>query len=136
MSEGVFTIGRVDAGAGAFAAVTDNFQRSTTGTAAGTAGVSISTKPGRFYRAVVQNAGSTAYFVQIFDKATAPLGGDVPIWQERLPASTEAKIDLTNINGLPCLNGIGIAISSTAGSLTLAGQNDIAFRSVIFTASK
>jgi hypothetical protein len=135
MSEGTWTMGRVDAGAGAFAKVADNFQRSTSGVAAGTAGVSISTKPGRFYRAVVENGAATAYFVQVFDKATAAVNADVPIWEERLAVSGECKIDLTNVNGLPCLNGISIAISSTAGTLTLAVANDIAYRSVIFTAS-
>ncbi len=129
-------MGRVDAGAGFVAKVGDNFQRSTTGTAAGTAGVSISTKPGRIYRLIVQNGAATAYFVQIHDKATAAVNNDVPIWVKRMAVSSECEIDLTNINGLPCVNGISIAISSTSGLLTLAVSNDIAFRSVVFTASQ
>lgn len=136
MSEGTWTMGRVDAGAGAFPSKTDNFQRATSGTAAGTAGISISTKPGRFYRAVVQNGAATAYFVQIFDKSTAAVNADVPVWQERMAVSSECKIDLTNVNGLPVVNGISLAISTTAGSLTLPLSTDIAFRSVIFTASQ
>lgn len=135
MAEGIWTQGRVDAGTSTAmgTGVSDNFKRSTSGTAAGTAGISISAKPGRVYRLIVENGSATAYFVQLFDKATAPVNADVPIWEKRLPVSTECEIDLTNINGLPCVNGIGLAISSTAGSLTLAIANDIAYRSVVFT---
>ena len=133
MSEGIWTMGRVDAATFAGQPVADGFKRSTSGVAAGTAGVIISAKPGRFYRAVVQNGAATAYFVQVFDKATAPVNTDVPIYSKRLPVSGECEIDLTDINGLPVTAGIGIAISSTAGVLTLAVATDIAFRTVVYT---
>lgn len=133
MSEGSWTLGRVDAAAFAGQTVADNFKRSTSGVAAGTAGVAISTKPGRFYRALVENGAATAYYVQVFDKASAPVNTDVPIYEKRLAVSGECEIDLTNVNGLPCANGIGLAISSTPGTLTLAVANDIAFRTVIYT---
>ena len=136
MSGGVFTMGLVGAGAGAFAKTTDGFQRSTSGVAAGTAGIVIAAKPGRFYRAEVQNGAATAYFLQVFDKATAPMNTDVPIYSKRLPVSGECEIDLTDVNGLPCQLGIGIAISSTPGVLTLAIATDIDHRTIIFTASK
>jgi hypothetical protein len=38
-----------------------------------------------------------------------------------------------NVNGIPCLNGISIAISTTPTTLTLAVANDIAQRTVIYT---
>ncbi len=136
MSEGVFTLPLVSAGAGAFAKTTDGFQRATSGVAVGTAGISISQKPGRFYRAVVQNGGATAYYLQVFDKATAAVNANVPIWQQRILASGEVVLDLTNVNGLPCLLGISLAISSTPGTLTLAAATDVAFYSVIYTASQ
>lgn len=136
MSEGVFTMPLVTAGAGAFAKTTDSFQRSTSGVAAGTAGVIIAAKPGRFYRGVIQNGSATAYFVMVFDKATAPVNGDTPVFEKRLAVSGEVDIDLVNVNGVPCLNGIGIAISSTPGTLTLAIANDIAYRSIFYTASQ
>lgn len=138
MAKGVFTIGLVDTGAtnSAFAdyPVADNFRRATSGTAAGTAGIVISAKPGRVYRVVAQNGSATAYFLQIHDKATAPVNTEVPIYVKRLPVSGECEIDLTTINGLPVRNGLGIAISSTSGTLTLAVANDLAFRTVIYTA--
>lgn len=138
MAKGVFTLGRVDTGAtnNAFGdwPVADNFRRSTSTGAAGTAGIVISSKPGRVYRLIAQNSAATAYFLQIHDKATAPVNTEVPIFVKRLPSSGEVEIDLTNINGMPVQNGISIAISSTAGTLTLAVANDLAFRTVIYTA--
>jgi hypothetical protein len=120
---------------GVNASPSDGFKRSTSGTAAGTAGIVVSAKPGRPYRVLVQNGAATAYYVQLFDKATAPVNADVPIWSKRMAASSECEIDLTNINGLQCALGIGLAISSTAGALTLAIATDIAFRSVVYTAA-
>jgi hypothetical protein len=133
MGGGQWTQGRVDIGT-AGQGVSDNFKRATSGVAAGTAGIVISSKPGRFYKGVYENGSATAYFLQIFDKATAPVNTDVPIYEKRLPASGEVEIDEVLINGLACTLGIGIAISSTAGTLTLAVANDLAFRSTIFTA--
>lgn len=146
MAEGIWTQGLIDVGNPATAMAgyppKDNFRRSTSGTAAGTAGIVISAKPGRFVRGVFVNTSLTvAYYIQVFDKATAPVANDVPIWQTRvLPVSAATapggalEVDLTNVNGLPCLAGIGIAISSTPGLLTLAAANDLAYRSIIYTA--
>lgn len=132
MSGGTWTLGRIDVDANNPPG--DAFKRASSGTAAGTAGIVVSAKPGRFYRGVFQNGGATKYYVQVFDKATAPVNTDVPIYSKTLPASGEVELDLTNVNGLKCLLGIGIAISSTAGVLTLALATDIAFRSVVYTA--
>lgn len=138
MAKGIYTLGRVDTGdtTNAFNdyPVADNFRRSTSGVAAGTAGIVISAKPGRFYRAEVQNGAATAYFFQVFDKATAPVNGDTPIYCKRLPSSGEVEPDLTNVNGLACVNGVSVAISSTGGTLTLAASADIIHRTVIYTA--
>jgi hypothetical protein len=136
MSEGVFTMPLVTAGAGAFAKTTDSFKRATSGVAVGTAGISISSKPGRFYRAVVENGGATAYYLQVFDKATAAINADVPVYEKRLAASGECELDLVNVNGVPCLNGISLAISTTPGTLTLAAATDVAYYSVFYTASQ
>ena len=136
MSEGTWFMGRVESGVAPFPGTSDNFQRSTSGVAAGVAGIVISTKPGRFYSANVQNGGATAYWVLVFDKATAPVNGDTPTVSRKLTASGECLIDTGGVNGVPVQLGIGIAISSTAGTLTLAIANDIVFRTVVYTASK
>jgi hypothetical protein len=135
MSEGTWFQGRVDLPVVGGTQPIDNFKRSVSFTAAGTAGIVISAKPGRFYRCTAENTGVTAYFLQVFDSATAPVNAAVPIYQERLPASGEAKIDLSDVNGWPCVTGISIAISSTAGVLTLAVAADLASRAVVYTSN-
>lgn len=127
---GYFTQGRTEAsaqGAG------DCFRTSVNAAAEGTAGIVISATPGRVYRLIVQNGAATAYYVQIHNKATAPINTELAIWSKRLPVSSEVEIDLTNINGLVCTTGISIALSSTPLALTLALATDIAFRSVVYT---
>lgn len=133
MSGGTWTLGRIDLDTNN-APTADAFKSASSGTAAGTAGIVISSKPGRFYRGIFQNSSATKYYVQVFDKATAPVNTDVPVFSKTLPASGEVEIDLTNVNGLRCLLGIGIAISTTAGVLTLAVATDLAFRRVVYTA--
>lgn len=114
--------------------VGSDFVRSSSGTAVGTAGVLVvSAKLGRLYRLQVVNGSATAYYLQIFDKATAPVNTDVPIDSFRLAVSSEREIDYTNVNGLYFALGCGIAISSTPGVLTLAVADNIAFYRAFYT---
>lgn len=93
----------------------------------GTAGVLLKgAAKGRLYRLDVVNVAATAYYVMVFDKATAPVNGDTPIWRRRLAASGELSLVLEEF-GLACANGIGFAISSTDGTLTLAVADDVHF---------
>jgi len=137
MSEGVWPIGRADVGVadGFSFPVADGFRFTSSGTAAGTAGIVIGTagKAGRLYHLTVQNGAATAYFVQVFNKATAPVNTDIPVFVRRLPASSELDVDLSEVGGIVCPLGIGIAISSTAGTLTLAIANDVSFRAAWYT---
>lgn len=89
----------------------------------GLAGVSIVAKPGRVYHIAAVNNAATPYFLQIHNKATAPVAADVPVWECKLPASLDCDIDW-GVAGLYLTLGFGVAISSTAGSLTLAAAND------------
>lgn len=94
-------------------------------TAFGTAGVSVSVKNGRLYKLrIVNKAAATKYFAQVFDKATAPVAADVPIWEGQVAAASDVEFNFATDGGLPVANGIGIAISTTAGALTLAGATD------------
>jgi hypothetical protein len=139
MAQGTWFQGRTDVGSTANAMgtspVTDNFRRTSSGVAVGTAGVVISAKPGRLYRLIVQNGAATAYYLQIHNKATAPINTEVPVYVKRLPVSSEVEIDLSDVNGLVCTAGIGLAISSTAGTLTLAVADNIAFYAAFYTAT-
>lgn len=91
-------------------------------TAFGTAGASFTAKQGRLYRVTVHNKSATPYYFQIHDKATAPLAAEVPIWEERLPASTSITFQFDA--GLYCALGIGFGLSTTPEALTLAAATD------------
>lgn len=99
-------------------------------TAFGTAGVSVATKPGRLYLIRGINSSATvAYYLQIFDKATAPVATDVPIWEIGLPAKAATTqtgdcVEDFGLAGLYFATGLGIAISTTKGVLTLAAATD------------
>lgn len=97
--------------------------RSGPSNAFGLAGISVTAKPGRLYQLSVVNAGATAYYLQVFDKATAPVASDVPIWERRLPASGDV-FQSFELAGLYVSLGLGIAISTTPRLLTLAAAND------------
>ncbi len=100
-------------------------QRSTSPAAkAGTAGIVLKASAGRLYRLDVVNVGATPYYVMVFDKSTAPVNGDTPIWRRRLAASGELSLSFEEF-GLACATGISFAISSTDGTLTLAVALDV-----------
>jgi hypothetical protein len=115
MSEGVFLEPRN--------ANTNALLRSGPSTAFGTAGLSVTAKPGCLYQFNAINTGATAYYLQIHDKATAPVASDVPIWEMRLAASGDLPTSF-QLAGLYFANGIAFAISTTPRLLTLAAAND------------
>lgn len=105
----------------------DNDPKRTTSSAkVGTAAVVLKAAEGRLYRLDVVNVSATAYYVMVFDAATAPTDGDTPIWRRRLPANGELELELETF-GLGCTNGIAFAISSTDATLTLAAADDVHF---------
>lgn len=85
----------------------------------GLAAISVRATAGRLYQATITNTSATAYFIQFHDKATAALTGESPIWFRRLTASSETFVNFDPF-GLYFANGISIAISSTASTLTMA----------------
>ncbi len=89
----------------------------------GTAGLVVTAKAGRIYRVSVVNSAATRYFLQIHDKATAPINGDLPVWEQDLPVSGGAVIDF-GMNGHYVALGFNLALSSTKGALTLAIATD------------
>ncbi len=99
--------------------------RFTNFTAFGTGASTVKTGAGRLYAAIIINTSATAYFVQFFDTASAPVNGDVPIWERRISASAELFANFDPY-GLVFASGMRIAISSTATTLTYAvGDNAI-----------
>ena len=84
----------------------------------------IKTGPGILYGFTVTNTKAAIQFVQVFDAATLPADGAVPIIAKSLPAS-----DAVGFNWLPgrtFLTGIVICNSSTQGTKTI-GSADCLF---------
>lgn len=116
MSEGVFLDPRNQN--------TNALLRSGPSAAFGTAGLSVTAKPGCLFQFNVLNkSASTAYYVQLHDKATAPAAADVPIWEQKLAAGADIPTSF-QLAGLFFSKGIGIAISTTPSVLTLASADD------------
>ncbi len=99
-------------------------KRASQTTAFGTAAVSLSTKGGRLYKLRVLNtSAATKYFVQIHDKASAAIATEIPVWEGQAAGSTDIEFDF-GLAGLYLRNGCSVALSTTAGVLTLAGATD------------
>lgn len=89
----------------------------------GTAGLLVSDKPGCLYQFSALNKAATRYYLQLHDKATAPLVSEVPIFEFELPASGSQAISF-QLAGLYFSLGIGFAISTTPRLLTFAASDD------------
>lgn len=87
----------------------------------------IASKFGRAYKLRATNkAASTTYYVMLFDKATAPVNGNVPFVRLTVKAASDADLDLSGW-GHYFANGLAIALSTTADTLTLASADDAVF---------
>jgi hypothetical protein len=79
------------------------------------------TGKGAIRRAVVTNTTGTAGYLQVHDALTLPVDTTVPVFSIQLPASGSAVIE-----DLHCAIGAVLAISTTAGTLTIS-TNDAFF---------
>ncbi len=95
---------------------------------AGEVAVAVGATARRVYQVdVVADPGAAAtLWLMVFDKAAAPVVTDVPILRARLGGGF-ASIDL-GVFGHELTNGLGLGLSTTVGSLTLAGANDAFFQ--------
>lgn len=66
------------------------------------------------------NAGASAVFVQVFDKATAPAGGDVPAFVFTVPAGGGVLVDSTWWQGARVAAGLAVGVSTTHATFTAA----------------
>lgn len=102
----------------------------------GTAGLVIANNVSRLYKLTAVNQSATAYYIQVFDKAIAPIDNDLPIWQRALKAQAAGPEDVEldfGLAGLTCTTGLSIALSSTPNLLTLAGASN-AYAFALFAA--
>lgn len=80
-------------------------------------------KPALLYHVHVYNSGAAATYLHVFDKATAPTGGDIPVVVARIAAATHETL---RFDGRPFSLGIGVALSAAVDSLSV-GSADAMF---------
>jgi hypothetical protein len=74
--------------------------------------------PGLFYRVNGINKSNVDGYVQLHDSSSLPANGAVPLKTWVAQANFEFNENI--LDGIPCVNGIVLALSSTATTLTLA----------------
>lgn len=81
---------------------------------------------GAIRSAYAENRHSAKQYLQIFDKATAPQAGDVPLISVPMPAGGGGFVlddSLWGIEGQALQTGLAFGISSTVGSFTAGNAN-------------
>lgn len=126
MAEGTFPIAR------AASSANDPSQATSGGTPVGTAGVNLKATAGRLYHLAAYNKSGTAYILMVFNKATAPVNSDAPVLRKHIAAHGDCVIGHDELGefGQYFSAGIGIAISSTDDTLTLAVSDDMHFHAL------
>lgn len=99
-------------------------------------GVSTAQSPKRVFAAYAFNADTTVRFFQIFDKASAPAAGDVPIVQFAIPPNGGDRgfgEDMFTASGIVFTKGVAWGVSTTRGSYTAAtpSEHDVTLVSTI-----
>jgi len=85
----------------------------------------VSTVPALFYRAngFYETAGSTDAYIMLFDSATVPANTATPVKSWVAQANFEFNEHISD--GIPCLTGIVLVLSSTKDTLTIITGGDI-----------
>lgn len=78
----------------------------------------VSASPVELYE--VHGYAAAAGFVQVHDKATVPVGADVPVLVHAVGAGESFDLSL-GVRGRPFVNGVSIGFSSTGPTFTGAG---------------
>jgi hypothetical protein len=80
------------------------------------------TSAGNLYSVFVVNQNAAIRWLQFFDAAAAPTGGAVPLFSYPIPASGSLLLGNTYYGpkGLPFVNGLVFAVSTTPATYTAA----------------
>lgn len=71
-------------------------------------------------------SATTAAWAMIFDKASAPVNGDAPVWEIGMPSNANASAEVDfGLDGFTLVNGLGVAFSTSMNTLTLVGSNSM-----------
>lgn len=77
----------------------------------------------RIYSVTAYNKGGSTAYLQLFDAASLPANGTVPLIEVAVPANGTASMDF-GAKGIPVSSGAVAALSSTDATLTLASSSD------------
>lgn len=104
---------------------------SSAGVAVGTAVMAVKTDTvngikGRLYSLSVLSKTATAYWLMAFDSKAAPVNTAVPLFRVQVPTSAQQmnQPEWASLFGVAFAQGMWLALSSTADTLTLAVAND------------
>ena len=91
-------------------------------------GLTIKASQGRVFQLrMLVTAPAGARYLMLFNKATAPVNGDTPVWRALLPAPGgapgEVQDNWEDIGGLFLSTGISVAMSTTIATLTLIAED-------------
>lgn len=85
----------------------------------------------RFFSATLSNFSGVNWYIQVFDTTTPVVTGSVPLASILAEDSKTTSFEMTT--GIPILNRLVVAISTTAGSYTQIDNEALALGSYIFS---
>ena len=93
--------------------------------------ISVKASAGNVLSLTVSNINAAVRYLQVFNKATAPTGGDTPVFSWVIPAGTATAPAIREIGreffgegGYYFATGIAVGISTTAATFTAATTTD------------
>lgn len=93
--------------------------------------ISVKASAGYLKSIAVTSINAGLRYLQVHNKATAPAGGDTPIWSFPIPAGAATAPAMVSFGeqdwgsgGLSCSTGIAIGVSTTAATFTAATTTD------------
>lgn len=84
----------------------------------------VYTGQGKLIEVIVCNSAASTKYLQVFDATSLPTNGTVPtVATLAIAATSTATLELSHVGGLVVQNGIVVAESSTALTLTSSGTD-------------
>jgi len=65
---------------------------------------------------------SNQHYLQVFDRATLPTGGNVPLCELQCPKGLQESLDLSHFGNVNIATGLTMAASTTSGTYTDSGS--------------
>lgn len=85
--------------------------------------VQVYTGIGIFLGGTIYNMSASSVFFQVFDTASTPVDGSVPVASLLIPAASHIGLDYSSFHGIKFTSGLYFCNSSTQATKTLNGNN-------------